>query len=209
VATASSDDAYAAMDWLVGRQDSIEAALARRHLAPGGRVLYDLSSSWVEGSHCPLAARGHSRDAKMGKAQIEYGLTCDPEGRPVAVQVFAGNTADPTAFISAAATVKERFGLKDVVMVGDRGMITAARIEGLRKVGGLGWLTSLRPPSIAALVSAGTLQMSLFDEVNFAEITHPGYPGERLVACLNPPWQPNVPASAPSYWRPPRSTWAR
>jgi hypothetical protein len=186
VAGASTDDVYGAMDWLVGRQDSIEAALARRHLAGGGRVLYDLSSSWVEGSCCPLAARGHSRDGKMGKAQIEYGLTCDPEGRPVAVQVFAGNTADPTAFISAAATVKERFGLKDVVMVGDRGMITAARIEGLKKVGGLGWLTSLRAPSIAALVSAGTLQMSLFDEVNFAEITHPDYPGERLVACLNP-----------------------
>ena len=149
-------------------------------------MLYDLSSSWVEGSHCPLAARGHSRDGKRGKAQIEYGLTCDPEGRPVAVQVFKGNTADPTAFISAAAMVKGRFGLKDVVMVGDRGMITSARIEALKEVGGFGWLTSLRAPSIAALVSSGALQMSLFDEVNFAEITHPDYPGERLVACLNP-----------------------
>jgi hypothetical protein len=186
VAGASSDDVYGAMDWLGGRQVDIEAALARRHLAAGARVLYDLSSSWVEGSCCPLAARGYSRDGKAGKAQIEYGLTCDPEGRPVAVEVFAGNTADPTAFISAAAMVKERFGLKDVVMVGDRGMITAARIDALEQVGGFGWVTSLRAPAIAALAASGTLQMSLFDEVNFAEITHPDYPGERLVACRNP-----------------------
>ena len=186
VAGASTDDVYGAMDWLVGRQAAVEAALARRHLVPGGRVLYDLSSSWVEGSHCPLAARGHSRDAKAGKEQIEYGLTCDPEGRPVAIEVFAGNTADPTAFISEAVAVKERFGLSDVVMVGDRGMITTARIGALKKVGGLGWLTSLRAPSIAALAASGALQMSLFDEVDFAEITHPEYPGERLVACRNP-----------------------
>jgi hypothetical protein len=183
---ASTDDVYAAMDWLVARQAGIEGALARRHLAPGGRVLYDLSSSWVEGTHCPLARRGHSRDGKVGKAQVEYGLTCDPEGRPVAVEVFAGNTADPTAFISAAQAVRERFGLTDVVMVGDRGMITSARITALKEVGGLGWLTSLRAPSIAALAVSGALQMSLFDEVNFAEITHPDYPGERLVACRNP-----------------------
>jgi hypothetical protein len=183
---ASTDDVYAAMDWLVARQAGTEAALARRHLAPGGRVLYDLSSSWVEGTHCPLARRGYSRDGEAAKAQVEYGLTCDPEGRPVAVEVFAGNTADPTAFISAAQAVRERFGLTDVVMVGDRGMITAARIAALRAVGGLGWLTSLRAPSIAALAASGALQMSLFDEVNFAEITHPDYPGERLVACRNP-----------------------
>jgi hypothetical protein len=183
---ASTDDVYAAMDWLVARQAGTEAALARRHLAPGGRVLYDLSSSWVEGSCCPLAKRGYSRDGKTGKAQIEYGLTCDPEGRPVAVEVFAGNTADPSAFISAAQAVRERFGLTDVVMVGDRGMITSARIAALKAVGGLGWLTSLRAPSIAALATSGALQMSLFDEVNLAEITHPDYPGERLVACRNP-----------------------
>jgi hypothetical protein len=128
VAGASTDDVYAAMDWLFCRQGDIETALARRHLAPGGRVLYDLSSSWVEGSCCPLARRGYSRDGKTGKAQIEYGLTCDPQGRPVAVEVFAGNTADPSAFISSAQTVRERFGLTDVVMVGDRGMITSARI---------------------------------------------------------------------------------
>ncbi len=186
IAEATTDDVYGAMDWLLARQGAIEATLARRHLAPGGRVLYDLSSSWVEGSHCPLAKRGYSRDGKAGKAQVEYGLTCDPEGRPIAVEVFAGNTADPTAFISAAQAVRERFGLSDVVMVGDRGMITSARIEALKAVGGLGWLTALRAPAIAALASSGALQMSLFDEVNFAEITHPDYPGERLVACRGP-----------------------
>lgn len=186
VAGASSDEVYAAMDWLGGRQAGIEAALARRHLTPGGRVLYDLSSSWMEGHRCPLAARGHSRDGKAGKTQIEYGLTCDPAGRPIAVEVFAGNTADPTAFISAAAAVRTRFGLRDVVMVGDRGMITTARIEALKKTGGLGWITSLRAPAIRLLAEAGALQMSLFDETDLAEITHPDYPGERLVACRNP-----------------------
>jgi hypothetical protein len=186
VTGASSDDVYGAMDWLGARQGDIEAALARRHLVAGGRVLYDLSSSWVEGTCCPLAARGYSRDGKAAKAQVEYGLTCDPEGRPVAVEVFAGNTADPTAFISAAAMVRTRFGLKEVVMVGDRGMITTARIEMLKEIGGFGWVTSLRAPAIAALAASGTLQMSLFDEVNFAEVTHPDYPGERLVVCRNP-----------------------
>jgi hypothetical protein len=186
VGGASTDEVYGAMDWLVGRQAAIEAALARRHLSPGGRVLYDLSGSWVEGRHCPLAARGYSRDGRPGKDQIEYGLTCDPEGRPVAVEVFAGNTADPTAFISCAQTVKARFGLTDVVLVGDRGMITTARIEALKAVGGLGWITSLRAPAIQALADGGALQLSLFDEVNLAEISHPDYPGERLVACRNP-----------------------
>ncbi|MGH9286253.1 MAG: IS1634 family transposase, partial [Acidimicrobiales bacterium] len=150
VAGASVDAVYEAMDWLAQRQGDVEAALARRHLSPGGMVLYDLSSSWVEGRCCPLAARGFSRDGKAGKAQIEYGLTCDPEGRPVAVEVFAGNTADPRAFISAAGAVRERFGLTDVVMVGDRGMITTARIDALREVGGLGWVSSLRAPAIRA-----------------------------------------------------------
>lgn len=186
VADASTDDVYAAMDWLADRQGNIEAALARRHLSGGGRVLYDLSSSWVEGRCCPLAARGYSRDGKGGKAQIEYGLTCEPKGRPIAVEVFAGNTADPTAFTSAAATVRERFGLTDVVMVGDRGMITTARIDALKEVGGLGWITSLRAPAIAALADSGALQLSLFDEQHLAEITHPDYDGERLVACRNP-----------------------
>ena len=186
VATASTDEVYGAMDWLFERQGDVETALARRHLHSGGRVLYDLSSSWVEGHCCALAARGYSRDHKAGREQIEYGLTCDPEGRPIAVEVFDGNTADPTAFISAASAVKERFALADVVMVGDRGMITSARIEALKELGGLGWITSLRAPAVAALAESGALQLSLFDEQNLAEISHPDYPGERLVACRNP-----------------------
>lgn len=186
VAGASTDDVYAALDWLGGRQRDVEAALARRHLAPGGLVLYDLSSSWMEGRHCPLAARGYSRDGKAGKAQIEYGLVTDADGRPVAVEVFAGNTADPTAFVAAADTIRTRFGLSDVVLVGDRGMITSARIEALKELGGLGWITALRAPALKALVEGGALQLSLFDEANLAEVAHPDFPGERLVACRNP-----------------------
>lgn len=187
VADSSTDDVYAAMDWLVERQDTIEGCLARRHLVDGDLVLYDLSSSWVEGSHCALAARGYSRDGKTGRAQIEYGLMTDIAGRPIAVEVFAGNTADPTAFIAAVDTVRGRFGLSQVALVGDRGMITSARIDAIRALGGLGWITSLRAPAVRALAQGGVLQLSLFDEVNLAEITdHPDYPGERLVACRNP-----------------------
>ena len=186
VETVSTDEVYAAMDWLVGRQATIEKALARRHLADGAMVFYDLSSSWMEGTHCPLAARGYSRDGKIGNTQIEYGLLTDHEGRPVSVEVFAGNTADPTAFISAVTTVTDRFGLTNVVMVGDRGMITSARIDALRVLGGIDWVTSLRAPAVKALAESGVLQLSLFDDTNLAEITHPDYPGERLVACRNP-----------------------
>ena len=149
-------------------------------------VLYDLSSSWMEGTHCPLAKRGYSRDNKSAKAQIEYGLLTDQDGRPVSVEVFPGNTADPSAFISAVETLRTRFGLAEVVMVGDRGMITSARIEALRTLGGISWITCLRAPSIRALAEQGVLQLSLFDETNLAEIAHPDYPGERLVACRNP-----------------------
>ena len=186
VADAGTDEVYAAMDWLVARQSSIESALARRHLGEGAMVLYDLSSSWMEGSHCPLAARGYSRDHKAGKAQIEYGLLTDADGRPVSVEVFPGNTADPSAFIAAVETVRTRFGLKEVIMVGDRGMITTARIDALREVGGLDWVTCLRAPAVKALAESGVLQLSLFDQANLAEITHPDYPGERLIACRNP-----------------------
>jgi Transposase DDE domain len=191
VAGASTDEVYAAMDWLVERQDRIEAQLAARHLTPAGNpagmALFDLSSSWLEGSRCPLAARGYSRDGKRGKLQIEYGLLTDPEGRPVAVRVFAGNTADPAAFVEAVEVVRERFGLAQLVMVGDRGMITSARIEALRELGGTGWLTALRAPQIAALAAdQGPLQLSLFDQHDLAEISHPDYPGERLIACRNP-----------------------
>ncbi len=197
VAGASTDETYAAMDWLLDRQDAIEARLAKRHLAvevnPDRMALFDLSSSWLEGSHCPLAARGYSRDGKKGKPQIEYGLLTDPAGRPVAIKVFAGNTADPTAFIDAVTIVQDKFKLTQMVMVGDRGMITAARIDALRadsgsdSASGLGWLTALRAPAIKALAAAGgPLQPTLFDEQNLAEISHPDYPEERLVACRNP-----------------------
>jgi hypothetical protein len=191
VADAPTDEVYAAMDWLLARQDSIEAKLATRHLNPEANparmALFDLSSSWVTGSHCPLAARGYSRDGKKGELQIEYGLLTDPEGRPVAVRVFPGNTADPSAFTEAVDTVRDKFGLTNLVMVGDRGMITAARIDALKELGGLGWLTCLRAPAIATLAAAdGPLQLSLFDEQDLAEISHPDYPGERLIACRNP-----------------------
>jgi Transposase DDE domain len=191
LAEASTDEVYAAMDWLLSRQDSIEAKLAARHLNPEANparmALFDLSSSWVTGSHCPLAARGYSRDGKKGLPQIEYGLLTDPAGRPVAVRVFAGNTADPTAFTDAVQVVRDKFGLTDLVMVGDRGMITAARIQALKEAGGLGWLTCLRAPAIAKLAAdQGPLQLSLFDQADLAEISHPDYPGERLIACRNP-----------------------
>jgi len=189
---ATTDEAYAAMDWLQSRQDAIEAKLAGRHLAPaanpGRMALFDLSSSWLEGSHCPLGARGWSRDGKKGTIQIEYGLLTDPEGRPVAVRVFEGDTADPAAFTEIAGVVKNTFGLKRMVMVGDRGMITSARIEALKELDGTyGWITALRAPAIRKLMAEdGPLQLSLFDEQDLAEITSPDFPGERLVACRNP-----------------------
>ena len=193
VAGASTDETYAAMDWLLTRQDPIQAKLARRHLAadanPSGMALFDLSSSWMEGSHCPLAKRGYSRDGRKGSLQIEYGLLTDPAGRPVAIKVFEGNTADPTAFIDAVQTVRDKFSLTELVLVGDRGMITKARIDALRADSDshLGWLTALRAPAIKALAGdGGPLQPTLFDEQDLAEITHPDYPGERLIACRNP-----------------------
>ncbi len=186
VTDASTDDVYAAMDWLVGRQDAIEARLAKRHLTPGGMVLVDLSGSYVEGRHNELAARGYSRDGKKGKAQITYGLITDEAGRPVAVEVFPGNTADPTSFVATVTKIRERFGLSEVVMVGDRGMITQARIDDLKALPGAGWVTALRAPAIRKLAQGGAIQLSLFDETALAEITSPDYPGERLVVCRNP-----------------------
>ena len=191
VDTATTDDVYAAMDWLAGRQESIEVKLARKHLSPQVNphrlALFDLSSSWVTGTKYELAARGYSRDGKMGLPQIEYGLLTDPEGRPVAIRVVAGNTADPTAFEQIAKEMKTVFGVDDMVMVGGRGMITTARINGLKEIGGLGWVTALRSSAIRKLVQVGQpVQPTLFDEVNFVEITHPDYPAERLVACRNP-----------------------
>ncbi len=192
VAGATADDAYAAMDWLQARQDAIEKKLARRHLAPEANprrmALFDLSSSWLEGTHCRLGNRGHSRDGKKGKVQIEYGLLTDPEGRPVAVRVFEGNTADPAAFTEIAGVVKNTFGLNKMVMVGDRGMITSARIQALKELdGAYAWITALRAPAIRKLADDdGPLQLSLFDEQDLAEITSDDFPGERLIACRNP-----------------------
>ena len=198
VADASTDDIYAAMDWLEHRQDAIEAGLARRHLAaeanPSRMALFDLSSSWLEGRCCPLAARGYSRDGKKGKPQIEYGLLTDPEGRPVAVRVFPGNSGDPAAFTAIADVVREKFELEQMVMAGDRGMITSARIgalnqreDGTQQPDSYGWITALRAPAIRKLMAdGGPLQMSLFDEQDLAEITSDDFPGERLVACRNP-----------------------
>jgi len=198
VAGASTDDIYAAMDWLAGQQDGIEAKLARRHLAPdvnpARMALFDLSSSWLEGSQCPLAARGYSRDGKKGKLQIEYGLLTDPEGRPVAVRVFPGSTGDPAAFTRIVQVIRDKFALRDMVMVGDRGMITSARIaalnqaeDGTPRPDPYGWITALRAPAIKKLLAEdGPLQLSLFDQQDLAEITSPDFPGERLIACRNP-----------------------
>jgi hypothetical protein len=186
-----TDEVYAAMDWLGQRQGAIETKLATRHLGaesnPSRLAYFDLSSSWVEGTKNELAARGYSRDKKRGMAQIEYGLLTDKDGRPVAIEVFSGNTADPTAFISMVDTIRTRFALERLTMVGDRGMITSARIAALREVGDLGWLTCLRAPQIAALANDdGPLQLGLFDESDLAEFSHPDYPDERLIACRNP-----------------------
>jgi hypothetical protein len=191
LAGVGTDEAYQAMDWLLASQESIEAKLAKRHLQvaanPSRRAYFDLSSSWMEGTSCPLVAFGHSRDAKRGKPQIEYGLLTDPTGCPVAIRVFPGNTADPSAFSEIVTVVRERFGLDHLTMVGDRGMITKARIDQLRGLPGMGWLTALRAPAIKALAQDdGPAQMGLFDEVGFSEITHPDYPGERLVWRRNP-----------------------
>jgi hypothetical protein len=198
VAGASTDEIYAAMDWLVHRQDAIEAELARRHLAPEANparmALFGLSSSWLEGSQCPLAARGYSRDGKKGTLQIEYGLLTDPAGRPAAVRVFPGNTGDPAAFTEIVTAVREKFGLAKMVMVGDRGMITSARIAALNQLEDgtphpdpYGWITALRAPAIRKLMADdGPLQLSLFDQQDLAEITSDDFPGERLVACRNP-----------------------
>ncbi len=187
VADASTDEVYAAMDWLVGRQQGVEATLAARHLSAGGIAMFDLSSSWVEGRRCDLASFGHSRDGKRGRPQIEYGLLTCPAGRPVAIEVFTGNTSDAISFKTAVARVRDNFGIEKIVLVGDRGMITTTRITELRQLEGMDWITALKAPAIAALASDdGPLQLSLFDTHNLAEITHPNYPGERLICCRNP-----------------------
>jgi transposase len=179
------DELYTALDWLRERQPAIESALAKRHLKGGTLVLYDVSSSYMEGCCCPLASRGYNRDRKNGKLQIVYGLLCAPDGCPVAIEVFDGNTADPTTVPAQVEKLKQRFGLDHVVLVGDRGMITQARITDDLKPAGLDWITALRAPDIKELLASGTLQLSLFDDRDMASITSPEFPGERLVVCRN------------------------
>ena len=181
----SEAELLAAMDWLLERQERVERALARRHLAGEGYVLYDLSSSYLEGRHCELGALGYSRDGKRGKLQITYGLCCSPQGRPVSVEVHPGNTADPASLGAAVERVKDRFGIERVVFVGDRGMITEARVRALKEQG-VGFITSLRAPQIQALTVAPSFQLSLFGEQGLCEITCPQHPDERLIVCRNP-----------------------
>ncbi len=186
VADADEDDLYEAMDWLSARQAGIEDRLARRHLEDGEPVLYDVSSSYFEGRTCELAKLGYSRDHKRGTPQIVYGLLCDKPGRPIAVEVFSGELHDDKTLPSQISKLKQRFGLSRVVVVSDRGMVTTANLELLRETEGAGWITALKAPQIQKLVKDGTLQLSLFDQQNLAEITSEDYPGERLVVCRNP-----------------------
>src|SRR5881628_1269573 len=187
VAAADEDQLYEAMDWLLPRQDRIERALAKQHLSEGTLVLYDLTSVYFEGRHCPLAKLGHSRDDKSGNPQIVFGLLTNARGCPVAVEVFDGNTADPKTVATQVDKLRQRFGLSDVVLVGDRGMITSARIrQDLPAAHGIQWISALRANQIQKLAKDGQLQMSLFDQTDLAEIAHPDFPGERLIACFNP-----------------------
>jgi transposase len=183
----NEDDLYEAMDWLVDRQAGVENGLAARHLEAGTLVLYDLTSTYFEGRHCPLAKYGYSRDERRSNLQIVFGLLSNGEGCPVAVEVFAGNTADPKTVAAQVKKLRERFQLERIILVGDRGMLTQKRIEeDLQEHEGLQWVTALRAPQIQALMAQGAIQMSLFDEQNLLEITHPDYPGERLIVCRNP-----------------------
>jgi hypothetical protein len=186
VASCDEDDLYAAMDWLAARQEKIQDALAARHLGGGTLVLYDVSSAAFEGRTCPLGAIGHPKDGVRGRLQIVYGLLTSKDGVPVAIEVFEGNTGDPATVAAQVARVKDRFGLARVVLVGDRGMLTAARLREDVRPAGLDWITALRAPQVKALVRDGALQLSLFDEMDLAEIASPDFPGERLVACKNP-----------------------
>src|SRR5262249_46932620 len=177
--SADEDDLYEAMDWLAARQQRIEDGLAARHLAGGALVLYDVSSAAFEGRTCPLGAIGHPKDGVHGRLQIVYGLLTSPDGVPVAIEVLAGNTGDPKTVAAQVAKVKNRFGLAKVVLVGDRGMLTAARLREDVRPAGLDWITALRAPQVARLVRDGALQPTLFDTTDLAEISHPDYPGDR------------------------------
>ena len=186
VADATEDDVYDAMDWVLERQDRIEQKLAARHLEADGMALYDLTSSYFEGTCCPLARFGYSRDRKRGKLQVNYGLLTNRTGIPVSVSVFEGNTGDPKTLLPAVRRVREKFGIRCFTIVGDRGMITQTRIDELREIEGMDWISALRPEGIKTLLQDGAIQMGLFDQRNLFELTHPDFPGERLVACRNP-----------------------
>ena len=186
VSDATEDDLYKAMDWLLARQERIEKKLAARHLRENGLVLYDLSSSYFEGVTCPLAALGHSRDGVKGKLQVNYGLLAAPGGCPVSVSVYEGNTGDPTTLLEQVTKVKDAFEIKNLVLVGDRGMITQKQINSLKDIEGVDWISALKTGGIRELLHSGALQMGLFDERNLFELTHPDFPGERLIACRNP-----------------------
>src|SRR5450830_231622 len=186
VADATEDDLYAAMDWLLAGQDRIQKKLAARHLKEDSLVLYDLSSSYFEGSHCPLARLGYSRDGKRGTLQVNYGLLTDDRGCPVAISVHEGNTSDSTTFMPQVTRLREEFGIKRMVMVGDRGMISQKAIDEMSRDSDVAWVTALRSSAIRSLVEQGAVQMGLFDERNLLEISSPDFPGERLVACRNP-----------------------
>ena len=186
MADADENELYDALDWLLERQERIERKLATRHLANDALALYDLSSSYFEGATCPLAAFGHNRDGKKGKLQVNYGVLTNSHGLPVAVSVFEGNTGDPTTLVSQLSKVRDQFGLARFVLVGDRGMITQKQVDVLRDIDGVDWIAALRPGAINTLLDSGALQMDLFDERNLFELTHPDFPGERLVACRNP-----------------------
>jgi transposase len=186
VTDADEDDLYAALDWLITRQAHIEKKLAARHLHQGGFVLYDLSSSYFEGTTCPLAALGYNRDGKRGKLQVNYGLLTDPRGCPVAVSVFKGNTGDPTTLMPQVEKLQKTFAIDQLILVGDRGMISQKQINALTQRAGLDWITALRTGALRTLVDGGHLQLGLFDQRNLFEVTHPDFPGERLVACRNP-----------------------
>jgi len=186
VAQADEDDLYAAMDWLLAHQDTIQKKLAARHLADGGLVLYDLSSSYFEGTRCPLAKLGYNRDGRKGLLQVNYGLLTDARGCPVAVSVYEGNVADSLTLMPEVRRLRETFGIEHLVLVGDRGMISRQAIDEMRQTEAIGWITALKSASIRALVEQGHLQLGLFDERNLFELTSPEYPGERLVACRNP-----------------------
>ena len=186
VQDADEDELYTAMDWLVKRQPTIESKLAQRHLGEESLGLYDVSSSYYEGSHCALAAYGYNCDKKKGKLQIVYGLMTDDEGRPISIQVYPGFTSDPKTVDDQINKLRMRFGVEHFVLAGDRGMLTQGRIDKLKELGGIGWVRALRGPSIKRLVEKGDLQLSLFDERDLAEISSTDYPGERLVVCRNP-----------------------